>query len=508
MFILDMLDEDDDRQVPSCRGTKPMPFITRTAVAFGKCITRLVRPSFLSNGLESKGKVTRNHRPYPATRTSTAALDGLRGYAAFAVMNYHILYAYRTDVFYSYGLSPSAAIVCARPEDVHAFNRWPHQLPILRLFYTGTWPISVFYVISGLVLAFKPLHAGSDSFAKGVAAAASSLLRRPFRLYGPPIVATLLTMLVIQAGGYEHGRTVASDRTWVSVINETHQQRFDSLGLQIRDWARQMWRMLNVFWWGERHNQYDVHLWTIPAEFRCSLAVFLILPVYLAIRLRVRKVMLGLLVIYVYALDRWDVALFYSGLLIADTLTPSASRSSPPPEGTMLKAPLSGLIPATKAFLLLASLFLLSAPDFCAVSTPGYRLLGRLIPSSDPAPFRFLPNIGAVMLVSLVVHTRPNNMLLSRLLNSAVPQYLGRISYSLYITHGPLIHTAGYTLFPLFWTVSGQDEPWRYFAGFAVAYLVLVCITVYMADRFCELVDMPFVRLARVFRDLVAAEGE
>ena len=503
-------DEDDDCQVPSRRGTKtkPITFITRTAVAFAECLTHLVRPSFLNNDLESKGKVTRHHSRYPTTRTSTAALDGLRGHAAFAVMNYHILYAYRTDVFYGYGLSPSAAIACARPEDVHAFNRWLHQLPILRLFYTGTWPVSVFYVISGLVLAFKPLRTGNDSFSKGVAATASSLLRRPFRLYGPPVVATFLTMLVIQAGGYEHGRTVASDRTWVSVINETHQQRFDSLGLQIRDWARQTWRMLNVFWWGERHNRYDVHLWTIPAEFRCSLAVFLVLPTCLAIRPRVRKVMLGLLVAYVYALDRWDVALFYSGLLIADTLTPNASRSSPPPEGTVLKPPLGGLIPAAKAFLLFASLFLLSAPDFCAASTPGYRLLGRLIPSSDPAPFRFLPNIGAVMLVSLVVHTRPENPLLSRLLNSAVPQYLGRISYSLYIVHGPLIHTAGYTLFPLFWTVSGQDEAWRYFAGFAVAYLVLVCITIYVADRFCELVDMPFVRLARAFRDLVAGEGE
>jgi len=44
-------------------------------------------------------------------------------------------------------------------------------------------------------------------------------------------------------------------------------------------------------------------------------------------------------------------------------------------------------------------------------------------------------------------------------------------------------------------------------AGFVVAYLVLVCITVYVADRFWELVDMPFVRLAKAFHDFVV-KGE
>jgi peptidoglycan/LPS O-acetylase OafA/YrhL len=515
-FNLDNLHDIDNGQTAL---RKSVSTALQSAFACIRCLAQLLRPSFLSNDFPlDGGKNKRNDNDCRAPPSRTTALDGLRGYAAFAVMNYHVLYAYRTEVFYGYGLSPSAAIGCARPEDVHTTNRWFHQLPVVRLLYTGTWPVSVFFVISGVVLSCRPLllqgsanGKSSDGFAKGAAATASALLRRSFRLYGPPLVATFVTMLVIQAGGYEHGRVIAADQTWLSVIQETHHQRFGSFGLQFRDWARETWRMFHVFWWGDFHNRYDVHLWTVPAEFRCSLALFLILPA----RPRVRKILLAFVVVYVYGLDRWDVALFYTGLLIADTFASSPGpASSVLPRGSVpllarcRKLASARLTQATKAALLLLSLLLLSAPDFCIAQTPGYRLLGRLIPPSDPAPFRFLPNIGAILLVFLIVHTQPQSPLVSWLLNSSVPQYLGRISYSLYIVHGPLIHTAGYALFPFFWMVSGRDETWRYVSGFVIAYLALACVTVYVADRFWVLVDIPFVRLAKACRGHLVIESE
>ncbi|KAK4247595.1 hypothetical protein C7999DRAFT_32013 [Corynascus novoguineensis] len=199
-------------------------------------------------------------------------------------MNYHILYAYRTEVFYSYGIPASAAISCTRPEDVHSFNRWPHQLPIVHLAYGGTWPISVFYIISGLVLSFKPLHVGNSAIGASPA---------PLSTLGPPILATFVSMVIIQAGGFEHGRTISSNPTWVPVINEIHYKRLDPLGLQILDWAHKIWRMLHVFW-RDLQNQYDVHLWTIPVEFWCSLAIFLI-PAYLTVKPQIWKVLLSYL---------------------------------------------------------------------------------------------------------------------------------------------------------------------------------------------------------------------
>ncbi|KAK0765609.1 hypothetical protein N5P37_001546 [Trichoderma harzianum] len=430
---------------------------------------------------------------------STSALDGLRGYAALAVMNYHLLYAYQPFVFYGYGLSESSAMQCARPEDMHHHNNWLHQLPIFRLIYVGTWPISVFFVLSGFVLSYKPLVQSRDAssgFTKAVKSMTSCFFRRPVRLYGPPIVASFITMLAIQLGAYEHGRKIAYNPKWVPVINEQHQERLGSFGAQLLHWLDQSWRMLYVFWWGDLHNRYDVHLWTIPVEFRCSLAIFLILPVYMVLRSTIRVFLMIILIVYVYALDRWDVALFFSGLLIADTAI--ASRR----DTMSLKIKKPGRnwhIVVMKMLLLIVSLWLMSAPDFCVKETPGFRLLGWLIPPSDPAPNRFLPNLGGILLVSLLTHTEQNNAAISWLLNSFIPQYLGRISYSLYIVHGPLIHTVGYAVFTFFWTVSGTDEVWRYVIGFISGYLVLLAVVLYVSDIFRRAVDVTFVRLAKAW---------
>jgi hypothetical protein len=123
---------------------------TETAAWAGRVVSFLI-PSFFH------GSEAYDSRPL------TSSLDGLRGYAAFAVMNYHILYAYQNIVFYGYGLPQEAlASSCARPEDSHAKTNWIIQLPILRLPFTGTWAISVFYVISGFSLSYKPLKASRE----------------------------------------------------------------------------------------------------------------------------------------------------------------------------------------------------------------------------------------------------------------------------------------------------------------------------------------------------------
>ncbi|KAK4455389.1 acyltransferase family-domain-containing protein [Podospora aff. communis PSN243] len=479
-------------------------------------------PSFLRRRQPTSAGDSIEKAQTPRHAPSTSSLDGLRGYAALAVMNYHIFYAYQSFVFYGYGLSPSAAATCARPEDVGNHNLWLHQVPVVRMLYNGTWAISVFFVVSGFALSYKPLReslAQNFSFTRATRAVASSLLRRPVRLYLPPVIATFITMVVIQLGGYEHGRVLSHDHDLMPVIREPHQARLASFWLQLGHWFGQTWRMLNIFWWGDVMNQYDAHLWTISAEFRCSLAVFLVLPVYVNIKTTVRRVFIVLVVLYVYFLDRWDVALFLCGALIADTAVSRSQANDAGLPGNNDQANVHGfpsttrsrariramaaIAPFFKAVLLALSLLMLSAPDFCISETPGYQLLGRLTPASDPTPFRFVPNLGGIILVALVAHATPSNWMVATLLNARLPQYLGRISYSLYIVHGPLIHTLGYAVFPLFWSITGREETWRYVVGFAAAYVVLVGTVVLVADVFWRAVDMPCVRLGKRFEKSV-----
>lgn len=498
-----LVDENQSSPKPNVQGKLSKAKI----VAFGTASIDLARrlllvlaPSFLTETeLQEASSTSQDHH------LSTSSLDGLRGYAALAVMNYHIFYAYQSFVFYGYGLSQAASKSCARPEDVYAHNRWFHQLPVLRMAYGGTWPISTFFVISGFALSHRPLKVSrdaADGFSSGASAVASGLFRRPFRLYGPPLIATFITMVLIQLGAYEHGRKVSGDTNWVPVINEAHHKRFESFGLQLGDWLHETWKMFHVFWWGDLHNQYDVHLWTIPTEFRCSLAIFLVLPMYISLRVRVRRVVMVLLIIFVYKLDRWDVALFYSGLLIADTSIDWQQRLKKSLDGSAAGVS-SAMVRST---ILALSLLLLSAPDFCISETPAYRILSSLIPSSDPAPFRFIPNLGGIILVALVAHTAPSNLLVATLLNSSMPQYLGRISYSLYIVHGPLIHTIGYWLFPTMWNLTGHEEPWRYVIGFLAAYATFLAVAVIVADLFWRAIDAPSVRFAKAVHGKVTRQ--
>ncbi|KAI1184157.1 acyltransferase family-domain-containing protein [Nemania serpens] len=469
------------------------------AVSSAWCtLTRVFVPSFCQRSSASRAE---GWQP----RQGTSSLDGLRGYAAVAVMNYHILYAFHSAVFYGYGLPGTAALECARPEDRNEHNLWLHQLPIIRLLYTGTWPISIFFVLSGFALSYKPLKESRKSEAGGDAdttvAIVSSLLRRPFRLYGPPMIISFITMLAIQLGAYEAGRAISNDRNIVSVIDEIHHKRLHTFGLQLLDWLQQTWRMLNVFWWGDLHNKYDVHLWTIPTEFRCSLAVFLVLPAYVTIRPNMRKFFLAVLIVYVYAFDRWDVALFYSGMLIADTAIPVWQS---PNEVEPTKRTQYSPICILRALAFGLSLLFLSAPDFCIRDTPGFEAISLLIPSSDTAPFRFIPNLGGILLVAVLANTDPSNRLVYLGLNSPFPQYLGRISYSLYLVHGPLMHTLGYALFPLFWQITGVEETWRYVIGFVAAYFVFIAAAIWTADLVCRTIDEPCVRLAKIIQKRIS----
>ncbi|KAI0129719.1 acyltransferase family-domain-containing protein [Xylariales sp. AK1849] len=478
-------------------------------LSFLKRLGRGLLPSFLQAHKPAFSEVDWNHGRRHSSRFTP--LDGLRGYAALAIMNYHILRAYQSFVFYGYGLPQASGKECARDSDVDAYNRWFHQLPILRMFYSGTWPISVFFVLSGFALSYKPLKEArlrGEGFSKCATTVASSLFRRPCRLYLPPLISSFITLVAIQLGAFEPGREIVSNPSLVPVVAEIHPPRFDNFMLQLVDWLGHAWGMLQIFRWEDPANGYDIHLWTIPTEFRCSLAIFLITPVYVRINVLPRQFMMGCMVVYVYTLDRWDVALFLAGLLVADFAIPRLDEVQDDNFriGNIWEKPASRydtIINVLKMVLLMISLLLLSSPELCASQTPGYQLLSQLIPSSDPAPFRFLPNLGGILLVALIIHTRTSNSLVKILLSSALPQYLGQISYSLYIVHGPLIHALAYVNFQIFWSLTGTESVWSYTLGFIVGYVRFVGLTIWIADIFWSAVDEPCVRLARFMERLV-----
>lgn len=441
-------------------------------------------PSFLQPRISPNAART-SHRLSP-----TAYLDGVRGLAALFVVFCH----------YSY-----TSFVITEGWGCNSRNYSFLRLPIVRLFYSGPAMVAIFFVVSGYALSLKPLkltraRTRDGSFARAVG---SAVFRRGIRLFVPAAVSTLLVVLMIRVGLYEWTRDFAGDRRYVRYSKEYHFPRFQTTSEQLGDWAWQMFRFVHVWGWEKFGGStgLDPHLWTIPVEFRASMVLFLTFVGTSGLKTWARLVTVAGLMCFTYRNDRWEMLLFFAGMLLAEWdlmrgAHSTASSSLPPPGGSSPRSRTreKAVVWAWTAVSVLA-LYLLSMPDEAYGSTPGWVVLSSLIPDWWSEKYRYWQSFGAILLVLCVAHS-PTTW--QRLFNSRVVQYLGKISYAIYLMHGPVFHTAGYAIQRWAWAITGVEGV-AYNWGFALGSVFVLPLVVWAADVFWRLVDAPSVRFARWF---------
>lgn len=391
-------------------------------------VASMFRPSFLPK------QNTGGHRKL----RKTAYLDGIRGFAALMVYClHHQLWAHAF-----YDGSPAL-------ENTFGYNGKYYfaALPFIRTFFSGGhFSVSCFLVLSGYVLSVKPLQLMRQGeyvlLGDNVSA---SLFKRWLRLYIPIIIVSFMIMCTPHFFGIH--MSFEPQKSWKD---------------EVWKWYCDCKNMFFIWDTGNRViNDYHPHIWTIPVEFKGSITIYTALMAVSRMTRDGRLFALCVLWYYfMYITDGSYYCMFVSGMILCDLELRAA-------EGTLPRW-MKSLEPYKKMIfytLFTVAILLGGIPSHSIEvnllkSSPGWYYLAYFKPQAV-FDFRwFFLHWAAVFLVASVPHIN----WAKKFFETRFCQHLGRISFMLYLMHGPVLWILGDRLYcAVGWTIPGHHillMPW------------------------------------------------
>lgn len=456
-------------------------------------------------------------------RNKVKCLDGLRGIACFIVYNYHFLWPWTPLILMGYNAQP--------PISPSPYAH-PMQLPILCLIIRGRPMVAVFFAISGYVLCRHIqglIH--QDRLEAAYKALSSAVFRRVFRLYIPVTISMALVALLAQMGVFKSEYAIYKGiDSWY--INGTKGFYLNSTQISINtDWNHMMLHppkprldvngssnlnatAVDVFWnttwihyggmWEEHpiihpnmttavknftavyaewanpftfnpyHPRYDPHAYTIPMELRGSMVLYVLLLGTAALKAAWRLPIGVFLALFSLRIGRWEICTFIGGMVLSELDLLSSSNFR------LTEKSWAGLV--LRRVLLLVALYLMSYPDTNAAFTPGFRTLAAWAPKyyHPLGKWMFWHSIGALILLPCILRSP----LLRRMLETRIPQYLGKISFSFYLVHGPVLHSLGFWIMPSLFDRLGKAR------GLAIGWPLFLAVSLELANLWYRSVDV------------------
>lgn len=445
----------------------------------------------------------------------TAWLDGLRGMAAFFVVWNHLsVLWFNWHIHNGYG--------------INEHEHWLIQLPFLRLAISGPPMVAIFFVISGYALSYKPLKLSRmGKFADAYEAIGSSAFRRWPRLFFMPVVITFICACMTYLDWYgtkgwggtafPHRRPPRDGTFWGQL-----EHWWPSVVMLIDPFSKNMAR-------GGRY-AYDMFLWTLPVEFECSLMLFMCQAAFNRIRPNVRVIFMFGLAIFTMKYVYWQYFLFLCGMIVCDlqfaALEEKNSPTSASSSTTTVSSTTTGLLGTAAAyyargrrfyarhqtaigiFFFVLSLYILSTPEAIrgAVGTPGFKTMIKWVPQHHQQTHNtdyFWVPIGAALLVYTVDCTPA----LQRIFTLPFPQYLGKISYSMYLAHGPVLFTAGHWFVIQTTKLTGLQGQVRYGLGVGLSAIPFWFVLICLADLATRTLDKWSLSLGRLLYERLSWKG-
>lgn len=404
----------------------------------------------------------------------TAWLDGMRGFASLIVVVFHFHQPYYPNILYGYGISasdqePSRSII---------------QLPIIRLLYHGGAMVTHFFVISGFSISYKPIRLLREhEWDRLLQNISSSSLKRLGRIGLPYIAASFLYLVVLRLQFFE----------WVPTPG-TPLLPFAS---EVRQWIVVTGRQLNVWSVSDRstyltENIYCSQSWTLRLELRCSFWIYLIIITLCRVKSYLRFAILFSLGCHFQYQGLWDLQCFLCGVILSEIDFNQRQKQNSKKEEELLRA---ASFQCSESSLTLdwkwiasgtIALFLLSTPQNEGGKTFGYEFLMKITPQPSYAESRFLQTVGS----TLLIWTVGNCIRLQHMFTTPFAQYLGKISYSLYVTHHIVNEAFAFHAIRVAqeW-ITGSGTPLTFELGMLSGLLVCVPIFLGLAHLFWLFVE-------------------
>lgn len=295
-----------------------------------------------------------------------------------------------------------------------------------------------------------------------------------------------------------HGRKNVTNCTDFAFVQmggswEEHPFIHDNVTYALQNFTRSYAEWANPFNFGHYHPRYDPHTFTIPMELRGSMFIYIFLLGTAALKAKWRLSLAGVLVAYSLTMSRWDMATFLGGTTLSELDIRQESESghgdrmfpSPSTGNRRGRQNSAGRSPrkdtAIRWLLIFVALYLLSYPDAGAEYTPGFKFLSTWVPRYyiPLSGWMFYQAMGALLLLPCVMR----DPFLRGLLEGPVAQHLGRISFSLYLVHGPILHSLGFWIMPRLFDHFGK------MGGFILGWPSLLSLTLYLANLWYKKID-------------------
>lgn len=423
-----------------------------------------------------------------------AYIDGLRGFAALLVYVLH---------YQGFGRSLT--------ETAYMENAWGYNgrhyfatLPFVRtMFIGGHHGVTTFLVISGYVLSHSPMrHIHAKDTVGLHNTVSSALLRRFLRLWIPVAVTTFIFMLC-----------------WYVFDIRTLHEKQGSLSSELIKWY-DVTRSTSFLYVSKYYNDYNFHVWTIPLEFRGSMTVYTVLIALQNVP-KTKRLLCQILLIwyFTYICDGWYCALFISGMLLCDLDLLADSRELPSVFQYFHRVKRWIFV-----IMIVVALYLGGVP--CAGDShtgylrgnPGWYWLSYTVPRAMSDYRWWFRGWAAILTVAAV----PRVEILRSFFESAPCQYLGKISYSFYLVHGPILFTVGDRVYAatgriadhhadlvpqwINWLPLPSWGPLGMEVNIIAPHLILLPLTIWIADLATRLIDEPTVKFCRWFQRWLTEE--